>query len=99
MIFKVAAVLLVIAALLSCLIPGLHELGEVKGQYLYFYEGNLILCSSECFLEGGELMDLKNPWGTNSIASIGVVLLAGVLAAILWMLSAICKAISNALNR
>lgn len=77
------------------LIPGLHSLGIVGERYLYFYKGSFILCSSECFLQDGQVVFYKDFFGGYSYAHFGVFFIAGAISAAMYIISLIIRIIKR----
>ena len=76
------------------MLPDLYSLGMLDGKFLYFYKGNFILSSGECFIENGQLMYYKD-WLGSSITSIGVFFIVGAVAVVMAMLSFVVKIVKK----
>lgn len=91
MLKKTIIVTLVILAGFSCLLSDLLSLGMIGDWFLYFYKGNFVLCSSECFLKNGQLMYYYNKWSGIGYAHINVFFIVGAIVAVMAVLSFIGK--------
>lgn len=91
---KAIIIILAILAGLSFLLPGLYNLGMLGDNFLYFYKGNFILSSGECFLENGQLMYYKGFLGSSFI-HIGVFIIVGIVAVVMSILGFIGKTVKR----
>lgn len=84
-------IIAVIIAAYSLTLTDFYELGEVAGLYAYFYDGNVILCNSECFLQDGQVMYYKNIFDGQVFFTIGVFFLVGAFSVVLIVFGWISK--------
>lgn len=96
---KAMIITLAILAGLSCLLSDLISLGMVGDLFLYFYKGNFILCSSECFIQNGQLMYYYSKWSGVSIFSINTFFIVGAVAFIMAMLTFIGRTIKKIFSK
>ena len=81
----------VIIAACSLMLTDFYELGEIAGLHAYFYDGNFILCNSECFLQDGQVMYYKNIFEGDIYFTIGVFFLVGFFSVALILFGWIFK--------
>lgn len=96
---KIILIILVILAGISCLLPDLYSLGTIDDKYLYFYKGNFLLSSHECFLQNGQVMYYRALWSSTTQISVGVFLIVGAIAVVIAILSLIVKLIKKITHR
>lgn len=87
-------IIAVIIAACSFMLNDFYELGEIVGLHAYFYDGNFILCNSECFLQEGQVMYYKNIFDGQVYFTIGVFFLVGAFSVVLIVIGWISKLLS-----